>query len=164
MLKALLMALALAAVSIPDFLDAQALTASSVSYATPNRGAMRIETESSTTAVVGYARAQPTVSTTPTGVAIFDFRQNDVLVSETGVSGVTAITSGKTYAEVNGPVNTGVAFANPNGSSVVVSFSLTDQFGFDRVQSSFTLNANAQMSRFLSEQPFNLTSGFIGTL
>src|SRR5262249_46017523 len=89
---------------------------------------------------------------------------NDVLVTETGVPGVTAITSGRTYAEVNGPINTGLAFANPNGSSVVVSFSVTDQFGFDRGQSSFTLNANAQMSRFLSEQPFNLTSGFIGTL
>jgi hypothetical protein len=162
MLKALSMALGLAAVSIPGYLDAQSIT-SSVPYATPNRGAFRIETDG-TTAVTGYARAQPTVSTTPAGFAIFGLRQNDVLVTEAGVPGVTAITSGRTYAEVNGPINTGLAFANPNGSSVAVSFSVTDQFGFDRGQSSFTLNANAQMARFLSERPFNLAAGFIGTL
>jgi hypothetical protein len=163
MLKVPLMALALAAVSIPGYLDAQSVTTSSVPYSTPNRGAFRIETASTTT-VIGYARAQPTVSTTPTGVAIFDLRQNDILVSETGVPGVTTMTSGRTYAEVNSPFNTGVAFANPSSSSVVVSFTLTDQFGVQRIQSSFILNANAQIAKFLTEQPFNLTSGFIGNL
>ena len=164
MLKALLMPLALAAVSIPCYLDAQPVITSSVSYATPNRGAVRIETEGGASAAVGYARARPTVSTAPTGVAIFGLRQNNVLITEAGVPGVTAMTSGRTYAEVGGAINTGLAFANPNSASVVVTFSLTDQFGFDRGQSSFTLNPNAQIARFLNEQPFNVTSGFIGTL
>lgn len=164
MLKVPLMALALAAVSVPGYLDAQPVVTSSIPYFTPNRGAVRIATEGSTATVVGYARAQPTVSTTPTGVSIFDLRQNDILISEAGVPGVTTMTSGRTYAEVNSPFNTGLAFANPNASSVVVSFSFTDQFGFERARSGFTLNANTQIAKFLSEQPFNLTSGFTGTL
>src|SRR5262245_7220236 len=153
--KSLLMVLALTAVSIPRYLDAQTLT-SSVPYSTPNRGAFSIETtQSPNTARVGYARAQPTISTAPTGVAIFGLHQNNVLVTEAGVPGTTAITSGRTFAEVNGPVNTGLAIANPNSAPVVVSFSFTDQFGNNSGPASFTLNANAQISRFINEAPFN---------
>jgi hypothetical protein len=165
MLKALLMALALAAVSIPGYLDAQAVTTSSVPYSTPNRGASTIQTQGvPSTLVVGYGRAQPTVSTTPTGVALLDFTQNNVLISETGVSGTAAITAGRTYAEVNGPISTAVAFANTNSSAVVVTFSFTDQFGTDSGQKTFPINANAQIAKFLTEAPFNLPSGFVGTL
>src|SRR5262245_37487411 len=131
MRKVLLMALALAAVSIPGYLDAQILT-SSIPYSTPNRGTFTIQTTQSPSITrVGYGRAQPTVSTTPTGVAIFSLRQNNVLVTEAGVPGTTAISSGRTYAEINGPVNTGLAIANPNSAPVVISFTFTDQFGIE---------------------------------
>jgi len=89
-------------------------------------------------------------------------RQNGVLVTETGVPGYVTMISGRTYAEVNGPTNTGIAFANTNSSPVVISFNFTDQAGNDFAQNSFMLAANAQMAKFLNEAPFNATP-FAGT-
>ena len=164
MRKARLMVLALTVLAIPKNLVAQAGT-SSVAYSTANFGATTIETTGgSASLVVGYAKAQPVASTTPTGFAILGLRENGVLVTETAVPGMTAITSGRTFAEVNGPINTGLAIMNLSSVSVVVSFNFTDQAGNDFGQNSFTLAANAHIARFLSEAPFGLRSGFIGTL
>jgi hypothetical protein len=139
-------------------------TTTSVSYATPDRGGMVIQSAGGPTnpPIVGYAVAQPSASTTPAGAAIFDLRQNGVLVAEAGVPGMAAIASGRVYAEVNGSVNTGVAFANSSDSPVTISFNFTDQNGNDFGQSSFVLGANMQIARFLSESPFRATS-FAGT-
>ena len=136
----------------------------SVPYSTPDRGGSIIETAGGTGAlVVGYARLQPSASTSPAAVAIFSLHQNGVVVSEAGVPGTTTMLSGRTYAEVQGPINTGVAFANPNSLAVVISFSFTDQFGNDFGQNSFTLNPNAQIAKFLNEAPFSARS-FTGAL
>ena len=51
----------------------------------------------------GYARIQPgTGNTTPSGVAIFGFRQNGILVSEAGVPASPLVSSGRIYAKVDG--------------------------------------------------------------
>src|SRR5262245_2288737 len=161
--KARLMALALAVLAIPRLLDAQG-GASSVAYSTANFGATTLGTTGvGVTMAVGYATAQPVASTTPTGFAILGLRQNGVLVTETGVPGTTTNTSGRTFAEVTGPINTGLAIVNPSSAPVVVSFNFTDQAGNDLGQNSFTLAANAHLARFFSEAPFGLRSGFIGT-
>ena len=136
---------------------------SSLSYSVADRGAVNVETAGGTDAmVVGYSRVQPAASTTPAGVAIFGLRQNGTLVTEAGVPGMVTLVSGRTYAEVNGPINTGVAFSNPNNSPAVISFNFTDQAGNDFGQSSFVLEANAQSAKFLNEAPFNATP-FAGT-
>ena len=164
MRKVRLIVLALTVLAIPKNLVAQVGT-SSVAYSTANFGATTTETTGgSASLVVGDAKAQPAASTTPTGFAILGLRENGVLVTETAVPGMTAITSGRTFAEVNGPINTGFAVMNPSSASVVVSFNFTDQAGNDLGQNSFTLAANAHIARFLSEAPFGLRSGFIGTL
>src|SRR6266446_4613044 len=84
---------------------------SSVPYSTPDRGGVVIETAGGTAkpAVVGYGRVQPSASTTPSGAAIFDLRQNGVLTTEAAVPGMATIASGRMYAEVNGSNNTGIA-------------------------------------------------------
>ncbi len=131
---------------------------SSVSYSTPDRGGTVIETAAGTDRiVVGYGRVQPSSSTTPSGVAIFGFRQTSVLVTEAGVPGMTPIISGRTYAEVNGPINTGIAFQNPNSSPVTITFNFTDQSGNDFGQNSLVLDGNAQTAKFLNEAPFSAT-------
>ena len=164
MRKVRLIVLALTVLAIPKNLVAQVGT-SSVAYSTANFGATTTETTGgSASLVVGDAKAQPAASTTPTGFAILGLRENGVLVTETAVPGMTAITSGRTFAEVNGPINTGFAVMNPSSASVVVSFNFTDQAGNDLGQNSFALAANAHIARFLSEAPFGLRSGFIGTL
>jgi hypothetical protein len=137
---------------------------SSVQYFTPDRGGMVLETAGGTNnpPIVGYARVQPSASTTPSALAVFDLRQNGVLVAEAAVPGTTGITSGRIYAEVNGPINTGVAFANPNDTAVTISFNFTDQNGNDFGQGSFVLAAGAQTAKFLSEVPYR-AAGFSGT-
>ena len=134
----------------------------SVPYSIADRGAVSLETVGGADLmIVGYGRVLPTTPA-PAGVSIFGLRQNGVLVTEAGVPGVITLISGRTYAEVNGPNNTGMAFANVNSSPVVISFNFTDQAGNDFGQNSFTLGANGQMAKFLNEAPFS-AAPFAGT-
>src|SRR3989454_6267085 len=101
--------------------QAQTVT-SSVAYSTPDRGGIVLETAGGNAPiVVGYARVEPSASTTPAGLAIVDSRQNGVLAAEAGIAGTSTLVSGRTYAEISGSVNTAIAFENPNGSSVTIS-------------------------------------------
>jgi hypothetical protein len=70
-------------------------------------GAISVSAGTAPALNVGYAAIRPGAgSATPAGLAIFGFRQNNILVSEAGVPASPAIRSGRIYAEVNGPVNT----------------------------------------------------------
>ena len=133
------------------------ITASSVPFTTANRGATTIETVGGPEPIVlGYGRLQPVASTTPAGVAVIDYRQNDLLISEVGVPGVFPMNAGRTYAEFGGAVNTGLAFVNPGTAPVDVSFYFTNSVGRDVGPGTFRLNAGAQLARFLNEAPFNM--------
>jgi hypothetical protein len=150
--------------ALAENLTAQTST-NSVPYSTPNLGGVVSETAGGDEAiVVGYGRVQPTVSTMPAGVAIIAYRANDMVVSEAGVPATATMTSGRTYAEVNGPVNTGLAMVNPNSVPAQVSFFFTDESGNDFRQDSFTLPANGQIGKFVDEAPFNAGRQFSGTL
>jgi len=86
-------------------------------------GSSSLSKGAASAAVVGYARIQPATSnTTPAGMAIFGFRQNGVLVTEASVPAARLIQSGRIFAEVDGPVNTGLAIANPNGQDATITF------------------------------------------
>ena len=140
-------------------------TRNSVSYSLADRGGTTFSTAGGGGEVtVGYARVQPGSGTTaPAGVAIFGYRANGVLVTEAGVPVMQPILSGRSYAEANGPVNTGLAFANPNSFAVTISYYFTSQAGVTTSQSSFTLNAGEQMARFIHEAPFSVAGVFAGT-
>ncbi len=113
---------------------------------------------------VGYARIQPnTGSTTPSGLAIFGFRQNNILVSETGVPASLPLNSGRIYAEVAGAVDTGIAIANPNNSTATIRFFFTDTAGNDLGSGSTMIAANGQLAKFLDQAPFNGPPSFQGT-
>jgi len=141
-------------------------TSTSTTYSFPDRGGFTVTTAGGTGAMtVGYARVQPGGGTTaPAAFAIFGARVGGVLVSGTSVPAMPAVLSGRTFAEVNSPVNTGIAFANPNGFPVTISFFFTDQTGAQRFQGNFTLNAGAQLARFINQAPFNVTGVFTGTM
>jgi len=105
---------------------------------------------------VGYGRVQQdTGNSGLSGLAIFGHRPAGVLVTEASVPASPAMDSGRIYVELKGPVNTGIAFANPNAQPAVISFYFTDTAGNDSVQRSFTLNANSQLAAFLDQPPFN---------
>ncbi len=116
------------------------------------------------TVSAGYARIQPSVgTTTPSGVAIFGFTQNGILVSEAGIPTAVPIQEGRIFAEVNGPVTTGLAIANPDDEAATISFYFTDMNGTDFGGGSFTLGASEQIAKFLSESPFNSGDSVFGT-
>jgi hypothetical protein len=113
---------------------------------------------------VGYGRISPDLTTTtPSGLAIFGYTQDGVLVSEAGVPARAPLNGGRIFAEVNGPVNTGLAIANPNATDAVVAFYFTDVSGPNFGSGSVTLGANQQMSSFLNEAPFNGGASILGT-
>ena len=108
---------------------------------------------------VGYGRIRAEAgSTTPSGIAIFQFRDSqDVLISEAGVPAAGTVLAGRIFAEVNGPVNTGLAIANPNDVLASIDFYFTDTTGTRFPSGSFELPAYEQIAKFLNQEPFNET-------
>ena len=114
--------------------------------------------------VVGYAGITPDPgSVTPSGIAILGYRKDGVLVSEAGVTAAVPIQQGRIFAEVSDLVNTGLAIANPNEQAVTVNFFFTDSGGTNFGSGSFTLGANEQVAKFLSQEPFNGGHSILGT-
>jgi hypothetical protein len=136
-------------------------------FAITNLGGTSLTSSGAGSAVsLGYAEIQPnTGSSTPSGIAIFDFHQNNTLVSEVGVPATPTLLSGRIYAEIAGAVNAGLAIANPNGSPASISFYFTDANGNPAGSGSTTVGANQQIAQFLDQSPFKVytTSTFQGT-
>jgi len=137
------------------------------SYSIPDHGGLSVTTDggSPDNIDVGFSRIIPDAgSMTPAGVAIFGFRVNGVLVSEAGVVASSLLQTGRIYVEVNGPINTGVAIANPNSQAATVSFSFTQADGTDFGLGSLTIPAHGQRAAFLNQPPFNVGSIVQGTM
>ncbi len=136
------------------------------SFSIPNLGGWSV-TSSGTAATlgVGYGRIRAGAgSTTPSGVAIFQFRDSEgVLISEAGVPAAAPVREGRIFAEVNGPVNTGLAIANPNGAPATIRFYFTDTSGTRFAEDSFELGAHRQTAKFLDQEPFNGGPSVLGT-
>jgi hypothetical protein len=134
-------------------------------YATAPRGGVSTTSQGGgSTTIAGYAAIQPASgSTTPSGIAIFGYRENNVLVSEAAVPASPLISSGRIYAEVSGPVNTGLAIANPGGAPATLNFYFTDQNGQTTGSGSTVIAANSQTASFLNEAPYNAGTSFTGT-
>jgi C-terminal processing protease CtpA/Prc len=112
--------------------------------------------------LVGYGRIKADFDNAPpSGMAIFGFRQNNVLVSETSVPATPAILSGRIYAEIDATVNTGVAIANPNPVAATISFHFTGPNG-NFGNGTTTIAANGHTVRFLDQAPFNGTRPMTG--
>jgi hypothetical protein len=138
---------------------------SSIAFAVAARGGMFTTSQNGSTILsVGYAAIQPDTSgAVLSGMAIFGFRQNNVLVSEAAVPASPLISSGRLYAEASSTVNTGVAMANPNGQPVTVNFHFTDATGVDFGQGSTVIPADGQIAKFLNQAPFSGGSALMGT-
>ena len=108
--------------------------------------------------VVGYGTIQPVAGkTTPSGIAVFSYRSNGVLVSETAVPESPLRQSGRIYAESGGPVRTGIAIANPNDQDAAISFYFTGKDGVNLNGGTTTLPAHEQSAVFLDQAPYHGT-------
>jgi peptidyl-prolyl cis-trans isomerase A (cyclophilin A) len=134
-------------------------------FSISDRGGVSFSSEgTSATTVSGYGRVEADDgSTTPAGLAIFGFRQNGILVSEAGVPASATVQEGRVFAEIDGPVRTGLAIANPNDSTVTIWFVFTDANGVDFGADNFTLGPMEQTANFLDESPFNGVEPLLGS-
>ena len=140
-------------------------TFSSLTYAFPDPGGVSLATTGAPVATaVGYASIQNNAqSNSPAGISIFSVRRRNVLVTEAAVPTSPLISSGRIYAEVSGPVNTGVAIVNPGSQPAQVSFFFTDSSGRNSGNNNVSIPARDQLGRFLNEAPFNSGSIARGT-
>jgi hypothetical protein len=74
------------------------------------------------------------------------------------------MTAGSIYAEVQGPVNTGLALVNPSDTEAQISFQVNGANGEAVAAGGLSMAPGAQMSRFLSEAPFNVQNLPAGAL
>ena len=134
-------------------------------FSLPDRGGTSTTSQGTAgTTTTGYGRIRPDAGmTTPSGLAIFGFTQNGVLVTEAGIPAAAPIQGGRIFAEVAGPVNTGLAIANPNDVAATISFFFTDTTGTNFGSGTLTLGANQQTAKFLDQDPFNGGSSVLGT-
>ena len=76
-------------------------------------------------------------------------------MSETSVQASPLTQAGRVYAEIAGPAKTGIAIANPNDTTAIVTFYFTDKDGANFGAGTTTIAPNRQISVFLDEPPFN---------
>jgi hypothetical protein len=136
-----------------------------LSFAMTDRSTNSVATQGASTGThVGYARVTDSSgNAAPSGMAIFGYRQNGVLVSEAAVSASKLIAKGRLYAENSTDVKSGVAIANPNSDPAVVSFTFVDETGQTVASGSTTIAGNGQIAGFLSDIPFSAPPAFSGT-
>jgi len=99
----------------------------------------------------------------PEGLALFGLRENAALVSEVSVPAANLINAGRIYAEVGNGVDTGIAIVNSSNAPVDVAFYFTDESGMQRSADVLTIPPKGQISKFLSQAPFNGGAAFRGT-
>ena len=124
-----------------------------------DRGGSSIITDGGGDFDIGFSRIQPAAgSTTPTGVAIFGGRSNNVLFTEAGVPAAPLLRSARIYAEINVSVNTGLAIANPNSqtANITFHFATSDGVGADQT---IAISANSEIAKYLNESAFGLAAG-----
>src|SRR5438093_4996767 len=128
-----------------------------------DRGGSSIITDGAGDLNIGFSRIQPASgSTTPTGVAIFGGRSNNVLFTEAGVPAAPLLTGARIYAEIaasgNTSVNTGLAIANPNSQAANITFHFATNTGVMADQT-LSIPAGTQIAKYLSEPTFGLPAG-----
>ena len=136
------------------------------SFSIPDRGGQSTTPSGEAETVrTGYGRIRADAgSTTPSGIAIFQFRDSQgVLISEASVPASELIQEGRIFAEIDGPVNTGLAIANPNDETATIDFYFTDTDGSSFSDGTFQLEAHQQTAKFLDQPPFNSGSPVRGT-
>jgi hypothetical protein len=135
-----------------------------VPFTLTDRGTESVTTQggSSDPVKVGYARITDSAGGAPSGLAIYSYRQNGILISESAAPASRLLNQGRIYAETSVSTRTGLAIANPNPDPAVVSFTFTDENGQDIFSSSASIPASGQISAFLNEGPFNGPSTFSG--
>jgi hypothetical protein len=123
-------------------------------------GISRVTSGNASSVQVGHGRVHRVTGTgVPSGVSILSLRQNGMLVSEAAFPTSPLSRSGRIPVEISATVNTGVAVANPNNESVVISFYVTDSLGVQLYSGQASIPGNGQLVAFLDQPPFSPPQG-----
>jgi pimeloyl-ACP methyl ester carboxylesterase len=134
-------------------------------YRIADLGAVEASTGGYADAVTaGYARIEPSAQmTAPSGMAIYSFRQNDVVASEATMPATPLMTSGRIYAEITSTTNTGLAIVNPSTAAALISYYFTSDTGLESLRGTFPIPGGGQIAQFLDQAPFSAAAPFGGT-
>jgi len=143
------------------------LSASTRNFAIPNNGGTSFTTDGAGSSLrVGSARIE-SLAGSPSGIAIFGYRQGANLVSEASVPAAPLMTSALIYVEVASPIDTGIAITNPNNTAVTITFSYNDSYRgyfFPTDFGELTIPPRGQIAAFIGQLPFGLTGTRFGTV
>jgi len=124
---------------------------SGTSLVTPGAGAFQL---------TGWASAD---STNPeerlNGLQLIEYRQLGITRGQVAIAAPSLRQTGRFYAETTDTTRSFIAIVNPNSEDVNIDFVLTDDAGSSADPVTITVPAGQQYSKFLSEQPTNLTTG-----
>jgi len=160
-----------ATVNTPDG-DAILFTIQSTTFAKPSGNTLELldSTGAPWSAVdeseprFGYGRMQVEPGRVSNSIAAISRSVGETVVSETSLAASTPIRAGRLYVNVDGRVNTGLAFVNNENVPAVISFYFTDAKGVDFGHGSFTVEGKHSISPFVNQAPFNLRTSMQGTL
>jgi Leucine-rich repeat (LRR) protein len=144
-------------------------SASSFPYSIPAEGAYVFQTDASPEVPkVGWVRVTPDAgSTVPVGGGLFQYSQNGVLLTESGISSATPTTHARIYIEMSDTRNTGLALVNPGAGSAQINLSIFNMDGSAQAgvsQNALTVTPNGQFVGFVTQQAAGLPSSFRGVL
>jgi hypothetical protein len=111
---------------------------------------------------VGYARLVAADGHLPTGFGISRFYLGNSMLMESLNFLRTAARSGLFPVEIEDGVDTAVAITNPNSVPATIDFTFRNSNGVPLKTGMLKLPPHAQLSRFLTEEPFWATSELAG--
>ena len=115
------------------------------------------------TPIVGYTTIETTDERQPLALAIYNLRQNGVLVSRTVAAASPLIRRGRIDALIQRSIDTAIAIANPNDVPASISFYFTGSDGRGLPAANVVIPPRGQIARLLREAPFNGASEFDGS-
>ncbi len=145
----------------------------SMDFQLPSNGVLRLQTDGSTLpAQAGYARI--TTERRVGAVSLFQFRgSGGGLITEAGVQQAAALAQSQVFAETGvGPcsesvgctIDTGIAVANPNATTVHVSLLLVGSDGSAGPSANLELSPGEHVSRFVDQLFEEPVGEFVGSI
>ena len=111
---------------------------------------------------VGYARLVVANGLVPAGFGISRFYLGNSLLTESLNFLKTAAKSGLLPVEIANTIDTAIAITNPNSVPAKIDFTFRNSNGVPLKTGTVRVPSHAQLSRFLTEEPFFATSKFAG--
>lgn len=149
---------------LPLEVEVEGVTDSEFPYNIAPDGVQLLELTSSSQVQVGYAMATADESGfSPSGVAIFQFRRENALISEAGVPAVSSTTRARLFVD-NRLTRTGLALASPGNPNTEMTILVLDVLGNILDQTTRLISEGGHQAMFADELFPQLPEDFTGSM